>query len=125
MSVSCRIFVGPTIEITRDLKHEDFRKADDFMNKHPELDEYVGDTGNLEDRILLIADGMSGEFLRLVLVHSLRDDASLGSANEFIELPEGTADFNMIGKMIDLYEEYTGKAFEDTDLKYAMWSQWY
>ena len=124
MSVSCRIFVGPTIELARNLTHEDFRKADDFMNKHPELDEYVGDTGNLEGRILLIADGMSGDFLRLVLVHSLRDGASLGSANEFKEL-EGTADFKVIDKMIDLYEEYTGKEFEDTDLTYAMWSQWY
>ncbi len=124
MSVSCRIFVGPTIELARDLKQEDFRKADDFMNKHPELDEYVGDTGNLEGRILLIGDGMDGEFLRLVLVHALIDGASLGSSNEFKEL-KGTADFKMIDKMIDLYEEYTGKAFEETDLKYAMWSQWY
>lgn len=123
MSVSCRIFVGPTIELARNLTHEDFRKADDFMNKHPELDEYVGDN-NLEGRILLIADGMDGEFLRLIYVNAFQDEASLGSANEFKEL-EGTADFKVIDKMIDLYEEYTEKEFEETDLKYAMWSQWY
>lgn len=123
MSVSCRIFVGPTIELARNLTHEDFRKADDFMNKHPELDEYVGDP-NLEGRILLIADGMDGEFLRLVFVNAFQDEASLGSANEFKEL-EGTADFKVIDKMIDFYEEYTGKEFEESDLKYAMWSQWY
>jgi hypothetical protein len=124
MSVSCRIFIGPTIELARDLKQEDFRKADDFMSKHPELDEYVGDTGNLEGRILLIGDGMDGEFLRLVLVHAFIDGESLGGSNEFKEF-EGTADFKMINRMIDLYEEYTGKEFVETDLKYAMWSQWY
>lgn len=123
MSVNCRIFVGPTIELARNLAHEDFRKADDFMSKHPELDEYVGDY-NLEGRILLIADGLDGEFLRLIYVKAFQDEASLGSANEFKEL-EGTADFKVIDKMIDLYEEYTGKEFEESDLKYAMWSQWY
>ena len=39
MSVDSRIIVGHTINIAYDLEHEDFRKVDSFISKHPELDE--------------------------------------------------------------------------------------
>lgn len=124
--VDCRIFIGLTVELARDLKSDDFRKIDDFMNIHPDLDEYVGDP-KLEGRILLISDGMNGDFARLVWVDKFRDDASLGSSNEFMELAAPNYCFNneVVQKMFDLYEEYTGKSATVADFKYAMWSQWY
>lgn len=124
--VDCRIFIGLTVELAKDLKPDDFRKIDDFLNKHPELDEYVGDP-NLEGRILLIHDGMDGDFARLVFVDKFRDDASLGSSNEFIELAAPNHMFNpeVISKMFDLYEDYTGSRPAISDFKYALWSQWY
>lgn len=109
--VDCRIFIGLTVELARDLKSDDFRKIDDFMSKYPELDEYVGDP-KLEGRILLISDGMNGDFARLIWVDKFRDDASLGSSNEFMELAAPNYCFNneVVQKMFDLYEEYTGKS---------------
>ena len=122
----CRIFIGLTVELARNLKPDDFRKIDDFMSKYPELDEYVGDS-NLESRILLIHDGMDGDFARLVFVDKFKDDASLGSSNEFIELAAPNHMFNpeVVSKMFDLYEEYSGRRPKAEDFKYALWSQWY
>lgn len=127
MSVSCRIITGLTIEFAKDLKHADFRKCDDFTEKHPELDEYQYDYRDREGKLLLIGDGMNGDFLRLVQIDKLIEGGSLGEANEFIELPMTGIPINMevVNKMTALYEEYTGEKLNPDKLKYAMWSQWY
>jgi hypothetical protein len=127
MSVECRILVGLTLEFARDLNHEDFRKAGVFTEKYPELDEYNYGGGDREGKLLLVGDGMNGDFLRLIKVDKLIDEGSLGDANEFMELAVPNSAFNpeLIEKMSTLYEEYTGKPPALADFKYAMWSQWY
>ncbi len=127
MSVSCRIFSGLTIEIARDLTHADFKKYHEFIEKHPELDEYTYDHDDREGKILLIVDGMNGEFLRLVHAEIIQDNASLGPTNEFIER-DGTFWPPILNKMLDYYEEYTGtkvNEHHDPEVKDALWSQWY
>ena len=123
MSTCSRILVGLTLEFDRDI---DFEKVDEFTNKYPELDEYDYHFDDKEGRLLLISDGMDGEFLRLIKVDKLIEDGSLGDCNEFFELPVPAAGFNkeLIDKMSDLYEEYTGERPKPSDFKYAMWSQW-
>lgn len=37
MSVSSRVYVGLTVEFASNLRHEDFRKCEDFIKKYPEL----------------------------------------------------------------------------------------
>lgn len=127
MSVECRILVGLTLEFARDLKHEDFRKVEAFTEKHPELDEYNYHSDDREGKLLLIGDGMDGDFLRLIKVDKLIDGGSIGDANEFVELniPSGVLNQELITKMSELYKEYTGEYPVNTDFKYAMWSQWY
>lgn len=126
MSVECRVLVGLTIEFAKDLKHEDFRKAEAFTEKYPELDEYNYSSWDREGKLLLVGDGMNGDFLRLIQVDKYIDDASLGDANEFFELQNNIEyDSELIKKMFDLYEEYTGKTPAAADFKYALWSQWY
>ncbi len=124
MSVECRILVGLTLEFERDI---DFKKVDVFTNKHPELDEHEYHNDDKEGKLLLIGDGMNGEFLRLIQVDKYIDGGSLGDANEFYELPAPNHLFNpeLVDKMSKLYEEYTGKSATLADFKYAMWSQWY
>jgi hypothetical protein len=124
MSVECRLFVGLTLELDRDL---DFKKVEAFSNRYPELDEYEYGSDDKEGRLLLIGDGMNGEFLRLIQVDKFIDGGSLGDANEFIELPAPVTCFNkeLIEKMADIYEEYTDTRPALSDFKYALWSQWY
>lgn len=127
MGVECRVFVGLTLEFARDLTHEDFRKCDDFTNKYPELDMNNYHLDDIEGKLLLIGDGMNGDFLRLIHVDVFSDDSSLGEGNEFRELPALNHVFNkdLIEKMADLYEEYHDHRPALTDFRYAIWSQWY
>jgi hypothetical protein len=127
MSVSCRIITGLTIELGRDLTSADFKKLHKLEEKYPELDEYNYNSKDREGKLLLIYDGMSSDFARLVMVDKLVDGGNLGDDNEFIELPMTGIPINMevVNKMTAFYEEYTGNKLNPDDLKYAMWSQWY
>ena len=124
MSVDCRVFVGLTIEFERDI--DDFEKVHDFEDKYPELDFYNYGAGAREGKLLLISNGMNGDFVRLIKVDKIIYDANLGEANEFFELPVTNSCFEpeLIEKMSKLYEEYTGKPATFGDFKYAIWSQW-
>lgn len=126
MSVECRVIIGHTVEITRDLSHEDFDKYHAFTDKHPELDECTYHQDDLEGKLLLMADGMSGDFLRFVIVDKHIDGGCLGDSNEFFELAKPALPSREITeKLAALYEEYTGKPLTESDIKYAIWSQWY
>jgi hypothetical protein len=126
MSVECKVIIGHTVELARDLSHEDFEKCDAFITKYPELDEYNYHRDDMEGKLLLIGDGMNGDFLRLVIVDKYIDDASLGDSNEFFELAKpALPSMEITEKLAALYEEYTGKSLTESDIKYAIWSQWY
>lgn len=126
MSVDCRIITGLTIEFAHDLNSFDFKKYHKFVEKYPELDEYTYDRADREGKLLLIVDGMSGEFCRLVQVDKLIA-GNIGEGNEFVELAAPSSCFNpeLIGKMSEIYKEYTKKLATPADFKYATWSQWY
>lgn len=126
MSVECRVFTGLTIEFAKDLDSTAFKKYHEFVEKYPELDEYTYDRADREGKLLLIADGMNGEFIRLVQA-DLIYNGSMGKANEFRELaaPGSCFDQELFKKMRELYKEYTGDYPALADFKYAMWSQWY
>ena len=125
MSVECRILTGLTLELDRDLNG--FEKLHALEEKYPELDEYNYHRWDREGKLLLIYDGMCGEFARLIKVDKYVDGGSLGDSNEFIQLntPEGTLNQELIRTMSEIYKEYTGEYPKNTDFKYAMWSQWY
>lgn len=125
MSVECRILIGLTLELDRDLAG--FEKLHALEKKYPELDEYNYHRWDREGKLLLIYDGMCGEFARLIKIDKYQDGANLGDSNEFIQLnmPEGALSQELITQMSELYKEYTGEYPKNTDFKYAMWSQWY
>ena len=125
MSVECRLYVGLTLELDRDL--DGFEKCHALEEKHPELDEYNYHSWDKEGKLLLVYDGMNGDFARLIKVDKIIDEGSLGEANEFIQLnmPVDTLNQELVSKMSEIYKEYTGEYPKNTDFKYAMWSQWY
>ena len=125
MGVECRILTGLTLELEKPLKG--FEKCHALEEKYPELDEYNYHRWDREGKLLLIYDGMCGEFARLIKIDNYQDGANLGDANEFIQLnmPEGALSQELITQMSEIYKEYTGEYPKNTDFKYAMWSQWY
>jgi len=125
MSVECRVLTGLTLELERDI--QSFKKLHELEEKYPELDEYAYHRDDREGKLLLIYDGMSSEFARLIMVDKYIDGGSLGDGNEFFELnmPSGVLSQELITKMSEIYKEYTGEYPKNTDFKYALWSQWY
>lgn len=128
MSVSCRLFIGLTLELGSDLTAADFKKLHNLEDRYPEIDEYTYDIKDKEGKLLLIYDGMNDDFARLIQVDKCIRGGNLGKGeSQVIELPAPNHVFNpeLITKMSSIYEEYTGKLPEVKDFKYAMWHQWY
>lgn len=119
MSVDCRIVVGLTLDIPGEI---DFEKVGEFTNKYPELDEYEYRSDEREGKLLLIGDGMNGDFLRLVKVDKIVDELE---DFDFVGLPmNNIPNPDLVSKMSALYEEYTGTKPNPTEFRYAMWTQW-
>jgi hypothetical protein len=125
MSVESRIIVGHTINITYDLRQDDFRKCDAFISKYPELDEYNYRWNEKEKKVLMIADGMNGDYLRLVHVDKIIDGGNTGD-EDWVDLPKPALPSREVAeKLAALYKEYTGRELTEKDIHYAMWTQWY
>ena len=125
MSVDSRIIVGHTINLAYDLEYEDFRKVDSFISKHPELDEDRYRYDDREKRVLMIADGMSGSYLRLVHVDKIIRDGNTGD-EDWVDLPKPALPSREVAEqMAAVYKEYTGRELTEKDIVYAMWTQWY
>ena len=95
MSVDCRIVVGLTLEFPGAV---DFEKVEAFTEKHPELDEYKYRFDEREGKLLLIGDGMNGDFLRLVKVDKIIDELE---DFDFVPLnmPSGVLSQELISQM--------------------------
>lgn len=124
MSVDSRIIVGHTINITYALEQNDFRKYDAFISKYPELDEYNYREDEKENKVLMIADGVNGDYLRLVHVDRILDGGNTGD-EDWIDIPKPALPSREVAeKLAAMYEEYTGKELTEKDIHYAMWTQW-
>lgn len=124
MSTSSRIIIGHTINITYDLRQDDFRKCDAFVSKYPELYEYNHRWDELERKVLMIADGMNGSYLRLVHVDKIIDGGNTGD-EDWVDLPKPALPSREVAeKLAAMYKEYTGRELTEKDIHYAMWTQW-
>jgi hypothetical protein len=126
MSTRSRLFIGLTIELGTDLSPADFKKLHAIEEKYPELDEYNHEPKDREGKLLLIYDGMSSKFARLIFVDKYIEGGNIGYSTEMFELASPKNMFNpeIISKMSDVYEEYTGHEPTLAEFKYALWSQW-
>ena len=125
MSTESRIIVGHTINIDYDLDYEDFRKIDSFTSLHPELDESNYPYYGKEKKVLMIADGMNGSYLRLVHVDKIIDGGNTGD-EDWVDLPKPALPSREVAEqMAAVYKEYTRRELTEKDIVYAMWTQWY
>jgi hypothetical protein len=127
MSVSSVIYTGLTVDFATNLSHADFRKADAFIEKHPELDEYAYNLYNdkeAEGKLVLICDGMNGHYLRLIQIDKCCNDGHTTYGNDVIELPMPNISDELIDKFKTLYKEYTGEDLPPEKLRYIVWTHW-
>lgn len=123
MSVHCRIVIGPTVEIQRNLKGPDFKKYHEFIDNHPDLDDCYDRLHEPGDKMILFADGMNGQYLRLTYVQKINEDSKIDHSSNLIELAT-PVDENVITQMQEIYKEYTSEDLSPDRIKYCMWTQW-
>jgi hypothetical protein len=127
MSTSSVIYTGLSVDFATNLSHADFRKADDFIEKHPELDEYaynLCDDDEAEGKLVLICDGMNGHYLRLIQIDKCCNDGYTTYGNVVIELPMPSISDELIDKFKALHKEYTGEDLPPEKLRYIVWTHW-
>lgn len=127
MSTSSVIYTGLSVDFATNLSHADFRKADEFIEKHPELDEYeynLCDDEEAEGKLVLICDGMNGHYLRLIKIDKCINDAHTTYGNDVVELPMPNLPDELIATFKSLYKEYTGEDLPPEKLRYIMWTHW-
>lgn len=116
MSVSSEQYIGYTVTLKTDLKHEDFDFFDDFTSKHNEYDYYRG-----KGKVLLIVDGMSGTYARLVYIRNCIKDC-WANDEDYIHLEKN----NLIPDVVydELNKPYKlmyGKDLDKDLIEYALW----
>ena len=123
MSVHCRIVIGPTVEIQRDLKGADFRKYHDYIDKHPDLEDSYSRLHMPGNKLILFVDGMNGRYLRLTYVKKVTENSKIDNGSDMVmlDVPVPSSD---IEEMKKVYQEYTGEELDETRIKYTMWTQW-
>jgi hypothetical protein len=115
--------VGPTVEIQRNIKHSDFKKYHQFIEEHSDLEDNYDRLHEPGDKLILFVDGMNGEYLRLTYVQKITENAHIDNGSNMVEL-NTPIDAEVISKMKEIYQEYTGEMFDESLIKYAMWTQW-
>ena len=123
MSVHCRIIVGPTVEILNKMNHEDFRKYHAYIDNHPDMEDGYDRLHEPGAKMILFADGMNGQYLRLTYVQKVNENSRIDNGSDLIELAT-PVDENVITKMQEIYNEYTGEELSPDRIKYCMWTQW-
>ena len=124
MSVDCRVIIGPTVEIQRNLSHKDFAKYHAFIEDHPELEDTYDRLHKPGDKLILFVDGMNGRYLRLTYVQQMKDGAHIDQSSTMNEM-NVLIDRDIVRQMQNVYQSYTGEYLSEDQIKYSIWTMWY
>lgn len=112
MSISINRYFGWTIDLKTNLDCNDFDFYDEFINKHPDLEE----KGNcMPNKIKLVLDGMNGTFARLVYVLAVSYDVAwVDEDNDILNdnLKENVVPENVFKELNTVYMQLTGQELQ-------------
>lgn len=115
MSVSSEQYIGYTVNLKTDLKSEDFDFFEDFTTKHPEYDYYKGN-----GKVLLIEDGMSGTYARLIYIDKHIAN-SWNDEEDYIVLNNSIVPDEIYTELNKPYKIMYGKDLDKNLIEYALW----
>lgn len=122
MSVTCEQFIGYTLTLKTKLKHEDFEFFHEFISKHPEYDYY--NKGNKEGQIILVVDGMNGEYARLIFVEKHIYNCNYNEDPCYIKYSSERPSLEIYAALARAYEEMYGTPLEESStnkIEHALW----
>ena len=115
MSVSCEAYVGYTVTLKRNLDDEDFDFFNEFVEAHGEYNQY-----NCKDKVLLVVDGMCGEYARLIFVDYKLEDC-LFEGKDYFVLRNANIPDKIYNELNKAYNALYNKNLDVEQIEYAMW----
>ena len=115
MSVNCKQYIGYTVTLKTDLKHEDYDFFDEFIEEHSEYNQF-----DCKGKVSLVVDGMCGIYARLVYVDkSIRDSRSDGE--DYIVLRNSPVPDEVYNELNKAYKAIYDKDLDKDAIEYALW----
>ena len=115
MGVSSEQYIGYTVNLKTDLKSEDFDFFEDFTTKHPEYDYYKG-----KGKVLLIEDGMSATYARLIFVDKCLQD-SWSDDEDYVVLRRSPVPEEVYNELNKPYKLMYETDLDKDLIEYALW----
>ena len=117
MSVSCEAYVGYTVTVKENLKGEDFEFFGNFSDEHTEYNQY-----DCKGKVLLVVDGMCGEYARLVFVDEHIRECWI-EGKDYFSLKYPPVPDNVYEELNKAYSLLYGKELDKRLIDYAFWFQ--
>lgn len=121
MSITIEKIKGFTVNLKKDLTHEDFEFFNALEDKYEEFDyggEYY-DHPLKDDKVALIVDGMSAEYARLVYIESVNEVCNRNQ--EYLQLKEKEIPNEAYDNLNKAYQMIYNEPLDKSKIEYALW----
>ena len=109
MSVDCSLYIGYTVNLKEDLSGDDF----DFFNNFDGYNRF-----NCEGKVILLLDGMNGDYARIIFVDKKIDD--IWECDDYYKLQKGNIPNEVYDEMNKLYTAMYGKELDKDLIEYGL-----
>ena len=115
MSVNCKQYIGYTVTLKTDLRHEDFDFFDEFIEEHSEYNQF-----DCKGKVSLVVDGMCGTYSRLIYVDEIIRD-SWTDGGEYIVLRKSSVPDEVYNELNKAHNALYDKDLNKDAIEYALW----
>ena len=125
MSVDCEAYIGYTVTLKTNLNSADFNFFNDFEDRHAEYSQWShkhDEDGkyNREGKVLLVIDGMSGHYTRLIFVDEYMERCWVEGKRYFPLKSQSISD-DAYEELNKAYQLMYGKELDKDLIEYALW----
>ena len=127
MSVDVARIIGYTITLKKNLTHQDFDFFHSLEDKYKEFaygGEYCQWGGGVKNnKVVLIVDGMSSEYARLVYVENIKEDIYV-EEDEYLLLKDNGVSKEIYESLNRAYQMIYNEPLDKNNIEYALWYWW-
>lgn len=117
MSVSCEAYIGYTVTLKTNLNGDDFDFFWDFLETHGEYNQY-----DCKGKVLLITDGMCGDYARLVFVDEHIEECGVNGGKDYFPLRSlPTIPDNVYEELNKAYKSMYDDELDKGLIEYSLW----
>lgn len=127
MSVDTEQIIGFTVTLKKDLTHEDFKFFHSLEDKYEEFSdggEYSQWCGGIRpNKVVLITDGMCGEYARLVYIEHVQE--VYVDEDKYLLLHEREIPQEVYDSLNKAYQMIYNEPLDKKCIEYALWYYWH